>query len=211
MLEQIDKDIFLHCLPQMRAKPVVFDIGAHKGAYTDFVKEVCPDAEVYLFEPNKSLADKIKHDHVYNLAVSHTVQPIPFYLCSEANDELSSAHKRCVFEEFETRFMMVPSTTVDHFIKANGITFIDFLKVDVEGSELDVLEGSFEAMSKKRIKFLQIEYGGTYPDAGIQFTDIIKFANYVGYKVFEKTDVWKEVTLDNFVEDYRYQNFLLTY
>lgn len=211
MLEQIDKDIFLHCLPQMRAKPVVFDIGAHKGAYTDFVKEVCPCAEVYLFEPNAELAKSIKHQKVFNTAVSDVDGHIFIFLCNGKNDELSSIYQREVFFDLEVKSISVPSVSIDAFIKVENIERIDFVKIDVEGAERDVLLGSIKAMGEKRIKFLQIEYGGTYLDAGIEFTDIIWLVNLQGYKVFEKTDVWKEVTLDNFVEDYRYQNFLLTY
>src|SRR5690606_7492374 len=104
-----------------------------------------------------------------------------------------------------------PAITIDYFLEDNKIEIVDFVKIDVEGAELDVLNGAIKSMTLKKIKFLQVEYGGTYLDAGIKFTDVIKFVHSVGYKVFEKTDTWKEVTLDNFIEDYRYQNFLLTY
>lgn len=211
MLEQIDKDIFLHCLPQMRAKPVVFDIGAHKGAYTDFVKEVCPCAEVYLFEPNAELAKEIKHQNVFNTAVSDEDGHIFIYLCKGNNDELSSVYAREAFNDLEVEAVSVPSVSIDRFITLKNIEIVDFAKIDVEGAEYDVLLGSIMALTSKKIKFLQVEYGGTYIDAGIEFIEIIKFANTCGYNVFEKIDVWKEVTLDNFVEDYRYQNFLLTY
>jgi FkbM family methyltransferase len=211
MLEQIDKDIFIHCLPHICNNPTVFDIGAHKGHYTSFVKEARPSAVVYLFEPNADLAATIKHDNVHNVAVSDGVYKILFHQCESKNDELSSVYEREVFNDIETSAIEVPAITIDYFLEDNKIKIVDFVKIDVEGAELDVLNGAIKSMTLKKIKFLQVEYGGTYPDAGIKFTDVIKFVNSLGYKVFEKADAWTEVTIDNFIEDYRYQNFLLTY
>ena len=211
MLEQIDKDIFIHCLPHIGNNPTVFDIGAHKGHYTSFVKEACPSAVVYLFEPNADLAATIKHDNVHNVAVSDGVYKILFHQCGSKNDELSSVYEREVFNDLETSAIEVPAITIDYFLEEKKIEIVDFVKIDVEGAELDVLNGAIKSMTLKKIKFLQVEYGGTYLDAGIKFTDVIKFVNLVGYRVYEKTNIWREVTIQNFVEDYRYQNFLITY
>lgn len=211
MLEQIDKDIFIDCLPRIGVNPVVFDIGAHKGHYTDFVKEVCPIVVVHLFEPNADIAATIKHDNVHKVAVSDGVHKILFHQCGSKNDELSSVYEREVFNDIETSAIEVPSITIDYFLEENKIESVDFVKIDVEGAELDVLNGAIKSMTLKKIKFLQVEYGGTYPDAGLTFMDVIKFVNSVGYRVYEKTDSWREVTLQNFVEDYRYQNFLITH
>jgi hypothetical protein len=47
--------------------------------------------------------------------------------------------------------------TVDHFIEQNELLEIFLLKIDVEGSELDVLKGSFNSLICGKIKYIQLE------------------------------------------------------
>ena len=49
-------------------------------------------------------------------------------------------------------------TTIDHFCSKKGIEFIDFLKIDAEGSELTVLQGAAQMINDGRIGFIQFEF-----------------------------------------------------
>ena len=40
--------------------------------------------------------------------------------------------------------------TIDHFIEEEGITNVDFIKIDVEGNEKAVLEGAYVTIKKER-------------------------------------------------------------
>lgn len=213
MIEDFDKSIFKKCLPMFGEKPVVFDVGAHKGAYTDFVLDQIPGADVYLFEPNPDLFKLLEwRKNAFPYAVADGPGQLTFFKCPTKNDELSSLYKRTIFEETGFEKVNVGVTSVDFFCKHYGVDEIDFLKVDVEGAEKDVISGCANMLALKKIKFIQFEYGSTYLDSGIHLTDIITMAGIAGYKTYELiADKFNEVTENNFVDDYRYTVFLLTY
>jgi FkbM family methyltransferase len=206
MIEDFDKNLFKKCLPHFSKQPVIFDVGAHEGRWTEFARQLVPNAKHYLFEPNIELAIKIG---AYPLAISDHDGFKTFYVPPKKNDELASLYKREVFKQTGYEEIVATCISIDTFCIRSGIEEIDYLKVDVEGAELDVLNGCKEMMASRNIKFIQIEYGGTYPDAGITFAQIINAANKYGYNVYD--DALKPVTINNFIEDYRYAVFLLTY
>lgn len=213
MIEDFDKDIFKKCMPHFSKLPVIFDVGAHEGLYTKFVLEMIPDAECFLFEPNIELYHALcQYKNVFALAVSECNVYKPFYVCPKGNDELSSLYKREVFNETGFEVKTVPCTSIDSFWLGNRIYKIDFLKIDVEGGELDVLNGCKYMLSNKNIKFIQIEYGSTYKDAHVEFRHILDFSTSYGYRAYELIEnKFVEVTKENFIEDFRYTVFLLTY
>lgn len=208
MVDKHDREIFERCMPFLGTTPIVFDVGACKGGYTDYVLSKIPMADCFLFEPNPELFKGLEHENKYEAALSDKRGQIDFYLCSGDYNELSSMYEREVFKETGRVVKTVNSTTVDWFCAEKGIKTIDFLKIDVEGAEFDVLKGAGFMMNDKEIKFIQVEYGGTYIDAGIKFVDIIKYSEDLGYTVYENGE---RVTMENFKEDYRYALFLLTY
>ena len=62
-------------------------------------------------------------------------------------------------------------TTIDTFCQENNIEHIDFLKIDVEGNELKVLQGAKTMINNGNIDYIQFEFGGTAIDAHIYFQD----------------------------------------
>ena len=65
----------------------------------------------------------------------------------------------------------VKLSTLDEYCKRNGISSIDWLKMDVEGNELNVLKGAEEMLSRHGIRALQMEFGGCNIDSRTYFRD----------------------------------------
>ena len=70
---------------------------------------------------------------------------------------------------------------IQKYCKTNNIKSIDFLKIDVEGSEHMVLEGFTDLLSKKAIKVIQFEYGYANADVHFLMRDFFKFFERFGY------------------------------
>lgn len=213
MLEAPEKILFQFAKPFLPANPVIFDVGAHKGGYTEYVLSELPEADCWLFEPNKYLCTYLKSKYkAFNTLVGATSGPKDFYECEGKADELSSMYKRPVFDDLQVSTGKVACTTIDQFCSDMSIERIDMLKIDVEGAEFDVLKGARQMLSGKKITFLQVEYGGTYPDAGITGLHVIQYLNELGYKVYELAGSDLELIIpERFAEDYRYTNFLVTH
>ena len=103
----------------------------------------------------------------------------------------------------------VATVTIDDYCSFKKIDEIDFVKLDIEGAEWDAIQGAARMLEEKRIKYIQIEYGAHYMLNNYKFKDLIKFVNGFGYKVYSIDVEGLEFTVDNFVEDYRFENFII--
>ena len=63
-------------------------------------------------------------------------------------------------------------TPVDRYCDEHEIARIDLLKLDVEGHELDVLEGAARMLSRRQIGLITFEFGGTNIDSRVFFREI---------------------------------------
>lgn len=109
---------------------------------------------------------------------------------------LSSTVERPVFYDIERKGhelkrVVVPTKKLD--IDFNGRS-IDYLKIDTEGAELMVLKGAEQLMKSGLVRFIQLEHGGTYQDAGYTIEDVRSFLsnqNYVEIHTNSTEMLWK--------------------
>lgn len=150
-------------------KPVIFDIGCYIGSFsTNLQKKLnLKKNSFYLFDANPNL--KVKNFKYYNEVFSNKIQKQNFYLneffpssgssleTDVKNDLKWNFTRRIVSLSFKKKFLSlkIKTNTLDNFCKVNKIKKIDILKIDVEGSELKVLEGSKKILDKTNI--IQVE------------------------------------------------------
>jgi FkbM family methyltransferase len=203
--------------PHLGETPFIFDIGANRGNYTDFVLTLFPDAKMLLVEPNEMWQSELARKYSDNknitllyLLVGSKKQDAKFYYFTNHNDQISSIYRRPVFLGLPMKESVKPMTTVDAIMEFFAFGEVDFIKVDTEGAEFDVLKGAIKSLASKKIKFIQIEYGGTYPDAGITMRDVISFVNSLGYHAYSYNGSFTELDRETFVEDFHYDNYLIS-
>jgi hypothetical protein len=69
----------------------------------------------------------------------------------------------------------------DAYCDENGIDFIDFLKIDVEGAEHLVLAGFDKMLMRKSVRLIQFEYGYTNGDTKFLMRDFYEYFEKLGY------------------------------
>lgn len=94
----------------------------------------------------------------------------------------------------------------DDYVKENNITSIDFLKIDTEGFELNVLKGLQDSL--KLVKYIQFEYGGTFLDNNVKLIDVINFLKDNNFKNFCYLSNNGTVEITNFNDHYQYCNIV---
>jgi FkbM family methyltransferase len=78
----------------------------------------------------------------------------------------------------------VPITTLDAHAEAEGLSRIDFLKIDVEGFELSVIRGARGLLRSGRIDRIMLEVGdGTCANAGVAPGEVLAEIESLGYQL----------------------------
>jgi FkbM family methyltransferase len=140
----------------------IIDIGANVGYFSLFMGAMFPKANIYAFEPmpmNFALLQQYKNENpklnliINNQAISKNIGAIT--LNYNANDSYSTAASiHDTHDQKDT--IEVNTTTLEHFIKENSLAKIDFLKLDCEGSEYDILYNCPDEILN-HIQYLAIE------------------------------------------------------
>ncbi len=138
----------------LRDGDTVFDIGAQIGYLTLMSKLARKGVTVWSFEPEKTNAIKLRENlslnnfdmtHVVEKAVSNVSGSIRLYLSKDHN---AGTHSTIPNESTidVTRFVDLPAIRLDDFAKEQGISKLALIKIDVEGGELEVIEGAREVL-----------------------------------------------------------------
>lgn len=153
-------EVFKHnnhmVLPDFKGKKdkIVFDVGANEGFYTVGMKENNPNLKIVAIEPVPSTfnllkknvnSNKLKNVILKNLALTKEKGKITFEVVPEATmiGGLDIAmQKRSWVDTKRIQKITVASTTLKDLCNKLKINQIDILKLDVEGSELDILKSS---------------------------------------------------------------------
>lgn len=144
--------------------PVIFDIGANCGFFTARVLDYWPNAKVYAFEPNGKLLQDIRHTLELNEIEEKVVcvesamgksdgRAIFYQNRSPISSSLvrgKVAQRRIVKQSY------VDVTSLNRYVAENTIREIDLLKIDVEGSERDVLEGATDVLGKVFLLLIEV-------------------------------------------------------
>lgn len=149
-------------------KIYLFDIGANIGDYSKTLREEFPQAEIYAFEPNPHTFEELcknvylSNINCYDMGVSSKVIQKKIY--TYANDKKSqhaSLYSEVISDLHQANQILemdFTATTIDDFCSNNKIDIIDFIKIDTEGHELEVLQGSKRMINEERIKIIQFEF-----------------------------------------------------
>lgn len=195
-------------------KGIVFDVGANVGEWSSTVLKYSPEAKLLVFEPIPHLFKNLcavfkKRAHVYKYAISHEEGERLFEYYPECS-AVSGLYHRPALSHMKEQKIVVDTTTLDLFCEKHNVGKINFLKIDTEGNEWNVLRGASQLLQDKAIDMIQFEYGGTYPDAGITLAQVYEFLKFNGYEVYRIASnylihipQWRDA-----LENYQYSNYL---
>jgi FkbM family methyltransferase len=172
--------------------PVIFDVGANIGLYTEALLKLMPSAIVFAFEPSTSAQKAFEnrfdsHTNVHLIPIALGNENKALNLYSDKNGSgLASFTKRRI-QHFGIEMNYVESVLcrkLDDWTLERG-TYPDFIKIDVEGHELDVLNGALSVLSK--VSVVQFEFGGCNIDTRTFFQDFWYFFATHGFSMYRIT------------------------
>ena len=173
--------------------PVVFDVGANVGQFALSVLNVFgPTVNLWSFEPCRSsfvllqrhLSDR-PNVTLINAAVGSTEGEVEMYSPAPAS-KLASLYDRSSTWDGAAR-EIVHVRTIDTYCTETAVRNIHFLKIDVEGHELEVLRGAQRMLQADAIDFIQFEFSAAHIDARVflrDFYNLLK-GRYKLYRILQ--------------------------
>ena len=168
----------------IREENVVVDIGGHIGGFAVRAARLAHRGHVYAYEAsgkNYAILEKnrqlnnAQNLYIHNNAVSHQSGAMKFFMPSD-NGALGS-----LMQESDSPMETVQATTLTDIVIENSLEQIDYLKMDVEGAEYDILLNCpSETLSKvRRIVMEYHEFEGDHRD----HRDLVKLLQSNGFHV----------------------------
>ena len=168
---------------------VVWDVGANVGFFTKkFAEKVGRDGYVFAFEPSintyhtlvKNCAS-FENTKILNMGLSNVSGNLHFRESDIENDPTNG-----IVDAGTPGAIVVVIATGDELVKSNSVKLPNVIKIDVEGFELDVIQGMTNILKNSALKKLLIEvHFLEMAKRGLKngSTEIVKIINNSGFKV----------------------------
>lgn len=167
-----------------KASIIVFDVGANVGNYSqEILKQFSScDLNLFCFEPSsrmfKTLSTNVANEKakLYNFGFGSDNATKNLF-SAEIDSGLGSIYQRRL-DHLGVKMKKTEDIAIkvlDEFCAENLINRVHFLKIDVEGNELEVLKGAAKMINENCIDFIQFEFGGCNIDSRTYFQDFYYF------------------------------------
>lgn len=152
---EYEKDTNRILAQHLKNTDIVIEAGANMGSETLLISKLVKDGHVYGFEPNpytferlkiNTSVNELKNVSIYDIALGEKDNSIQFniYPRDFCNSGMSSKY----MATSQTRKIDVVQKTLDSFVKENKLTKVDFIKMDIQGAEMDMLMGANDTITR---------------------------------------------------------------
>lgn len=171
---------------------VIYDIGANIGTWTLLAKAVIPGAEIHAFEPllshqegfvqnTRGIEDIVLHGIA--LGSANREESLHVTDFSDASSILPLTQKS--EEHFglkEVRNIKVQTKKLDEYRMVRDFPLPDLMKLDVQGYELQILNGGRECLKSSKAVILEVSFIEFYKNQCL-FEEVVEFMKDAGFGV----------------------------
>ncbi|MFG0274083.1 MAG: FkbM family methyltransferase [Phycisphaerales bacterium] len=181
---------------------VIVDGGAHIGRVTRRLLGAFPAATIYAFEPVRETFDQLASalaDEPRATAVHAALGGAPDELeirvngCTGTSSILTAANRLHGYHGEKVtlrRTETVPVVTLDDWSDEQGVDRIDFLKLDLQGFELEALKGADRLLrTSVRAVYSEAQLVELYEDAAL-FGDLDRFLRDRGFDLYRIQEIF---------------------
>ena len=189
---------------------IVVDIGAHVGYYTLLMAQlVGKNGKVYSFEPDpvnfQLLKKSVEINGFENVvliqkAVSNITDKVKLFL-GDNDSAINRIYDAKLGDAKES--IDVESVTVDEYFKEND-ELINFIKIDSEGSEVKIINGMKQFLSRNQELVMMTEFfpflikkSGDEPN---QYLKSLEKSGFSLYNILDKNEKTNKINSENFLE-----------
>jgi FkbM family methyltransferase len=159
----------------------ILDIGAHRGDFTSQCRNQFPLAYFYLIEAEQFHEYMLKNENYKIAFLSDVSGEKTFYKSRfmEGNTGDSFYRENTHYYRDDAVIMETVQTTTLDEIFTNGETF-DFVKIDTQGSELDILKGGVNLLKNTYAFLLEVSIS-EYNIGAPKKEEVVKYVESLGF------------------------------
>ena len=201
MKRPMDKN-FDYIIQKEIKKPnaLFFDIGAGQAESINRFKRILPNCTIHSFEPVKQRINIINEwlktfPHNNNITLNHNaigekIEEKTFNVNAKTKASSFLKLNQKNVKDFIKEQVIVKVNTVDNYVKENNINYIDYLKIDTQGFEEEVLKGSIETLKSGKAKYIEVEIIlSDYYEKTTNFYDMEKILLPFNYGLYHIQDI----------------------
>lgn len=200
----------------------ILDIGANFGVQSlQFAKEF-KDSKIFSIEPTNYAFSKMKKNFDLNKNLLGNLFPYQMFFGEKNQDLPKSIYSSWNLDSKEKKHFKhcgitkdtsnASSTTLDEFVNINNIENVDFIKLDVDGFELDVLKGGINFLKKNKPPIFMELAPYLYKEFGYEIEKLTNFLVSLEYKFYNLKKIKQIKNIDSYskmIKDGSSENILL--
>jgi FkbM family methyltransferase len=192
----------LHYIKEyLPANPTIVEAGAFDGKETIKMAMLWPQGTLHSFEPVPEIFEKLKKNtelfsnvHCHPVALSDSDGTATLYVsekpqkpgqASQANSLLKPKERLKLSPLTFPKTIEVPTIILDHWAEQNNVAQIDFLWLDMQGYELNVLKSSPKTLAQVSVVYTEVEFVEAY-EGQYQYNDVKTWLEENGFKMVGK-------------------------
>lgn len=188
------KHIYSNKVVSLPDDAIIFDVGANAGIMSLAFANIAKSGFVFAFEPTGYAIDRFKKNMSLNKELSSRIKLVQTFVhatSTQSHDLQAYSSWRLTGNESRHQVHKgilkaaenVPSVTLDDFCRLENIKKLDFIKIDTDGFEMDVLKGAIEVIEKYHPQII-FEIGQyIMKEKNINFDDYFKLFAGLNYKI----------------------------
>jgi FkbM family methyltransferase len=183
-------DVF-HIRTLVKKGDTILDIGSNFGYYSVVLAaHLQKDCRIFAFEPLPENYARLV-DHIKLNSMGDCIEPSPLAISDVSGESVislrvngNSGSASLVASESEQK-IVIKTVSIDEFVEEKKLSRVDFLKVDVEGSEPLVLRGASQLIREQKPSMM-VEFDSVVlRRAGSSVVELGRTLRAMGYSLFK--------------------------
>lgn len=179
---------FLNKFKQLKERGIFFDnvldIGAYRGDFTETIKAAYPNAKVVQFEADDRQCKRLQPDAHITL-LGNECKEVDFYTIADTGYGVTTGSS--YYREM-TPFYKNPIVVKKQMVTLDSLLDLDaewnnvLMKLDTQGSELDILSGASQFIERHKPSYMLLECSvKPYNEGAPLIGEVVEYLKEIGY------------------------------